>query len=104
MRVADLPVGALERPAVRLVPEPGQDLELLLQHVHALAVRWIRNAVAGVLVAFQPAPTPTSTRPPLISSTVMATLANEPGMRNVTGETSAPSRIRGVSRARPGQR
>ena len=40
-------------------------------------------------------------RPPLISLTVETTLAREPGMRNVIGDTSVPSRIRLVSRARP---
>ena len=49
----------------------------------------------------QPAPTPTSTRPPLISSTVSTTLARLPGYRYVTGDTSTPRPIRVVSRARP---
>ena len=40
-------------------------------------------------------------RPPLISSTVVTTLAKTPGWRNVTGETSTPRPIRSVSRARP---
>ena len=44
---------------------------------------------------------PTSTRPPLISSTVATSLAKGPGRRKVIGETSAPKWIRVVSRARP---
>ena len=40
-------------------------------------------------------------RPPLISLAVAAIFASVPGGRNVTGETSTPSRIRSVSRARP---
>ena len=51
--------------------------------------------------ACQPAPTPTSTRPPLSSSTVTATFARLPGVRNVTGETRTPRPIRLVSRASP---
>ena len=51
--------------------------------------------------SFQPAPMPTSSRPPLISSTVAISLAKAPGMRKVTGETSEPMRIVLVSRASP---
>ena len=51
--------------------------------------------------SFHPAPTPTSIRPPLISSAVVTILANVPACRNVTGETSAPNASRSVSRASP---
>ena len=44
---------------------------------------------------------PTSTRPPLISSTVAAILARLPGWRKVTGETSVPRWMVDVSRASP---
>ncbi len=47
----------------------------------------------------QPAPMPISTRPPEISSTVAADFASTDGRRNVTGDTSVPSRIRSVSAA-----
>ena len=52
-------------------------------------------------ISFQPAPRPSSTRPPLISATVATTLARLPGGRKVTGETSVPSVMLDVSRARP---
>ena len=45
--------------------------------------------------SFQPAPRPSSTRPPLIASTCATAMASGPGSRNVTGETSVPSRRRG---------
>ena len=49
----------------------------------------------------QPAPRPSSTRPPLIWSTWATEMASGPGSRNVAEVTSVPSRIRLVSRARP---
>jgi hypothetical protein len=44
-------VVALERVALaeRRAPQPGEDRELLLQTVEALAERWERNPVGGVL-------------------------------------------------------
>lgn len=51
--------------------------------------------------SYQPAPKPSSTRPPLIWSTWATLIASGPGSRNVAGDTSVPSRIREVSRARP---
>ena len=51
--------------------------------------------------SFQPAPMPTSIRPPLISSTVVTSFANGPGRRKVTGETSTPRPMTVVSRASP---
>ena len=47
----------------------------------------------------QPAPRPSSTRPPLIWSTCATEIASGPGSRNVVGLTSVPSRMREVSRA-----
>src|SRR4029078_13276452 len=44
---------------------------------------------------------PSSTRAPLIWSIWATLTANKPGLRNVTGETRVPRRIRYVSRARP---
>src|SRR4029078_8082260 len=44
---------------------------------------------------------PSSTRAPLIWSIWATLTANKPGLRNVTGETRVPRRIRDVSRARP---
>ena len=49
----------------------------------------------------QPAPMPSSTRPPLIWSTWATEIASGPGSRNVAEVTSVPSRIRLVSRASP---
>src|SRR4029078_75544 len=46
-------------------------------------------------------PPHTSTRPPLISSTVVTTLARLPTVRNVTGDTSVPRVMVDVSGARP---
>ena len=48
--------------------------------------------------SYQPAPRPSSTRPPLIASACATWIASGPGRRNVTGVTSVPSRIREVSR------
>ena len=100
--VLDLTLVPVERPAVGLAPQPVEDRELVLEQVGALLDRRERQpelAVLGVVPAG--ARRPTSIRPPLISSTVVTSLAKLPGCRNVTGETSAPSRIRSVSRARP---
>ncbi len=49
----------------------------------------------------QPAPSPRSTRPPLIASTCATLIASGPGCRNVADVTSVPSRIVDVSRASP---
>ena len=49
----------------------------------------------------QPAPSPSSTRPPDIWSTCATEMASGPGSRKVAGVTSVPSRIRLVSRASP---
>ena len=51
--------------------------------------------------SYQPEPMPSSTRPPLIASTVATEMASGPGRRNVAAVTSVPSRMRLVSRARP---
>ncbi len=49
----------------------------------------------------QPAPSPSSTRPPDIWSTCATAIASGPGSRKVADVTSVPSRIRDVSRASP---
>ena len=49
--------------------------------------------------SYQPAPMPSSTRPPLIWSTWATITASGPGSRKVAEVTSVPSRIREVSRA-----
>ena len=49
----------------------------------------------------QPAPMPSSTRPPLIWSTCATEIASGPGSRKVAAVISVPSRIRLVSRASP---
>ena len=51
--------------------------------------------------SFHPAPSPSSTRPPLMASTCATAIASGPGRRNVTGDTRVPSRSVVVSRARP---
>ena len=54
---------------------------------------------AACSFANQPAPMPSSTRPPLIWSTCATWIANRPGERNVALVTRVPSRIVLVSRA-----
>ena len=49
----------------------------------------------------QPLPSPSSTRPPLIASTVATVMASGPGCRKVTDDTIVPSRMVEVSRASP---
>ena len=49
----------------------------------------------------QPAPRPSSTRPPEMWSTVATILASTGTRRNVTGETIVPSLIRLVTAASP---
>ena len=49
----------------------------------------------------QPAPMPSSTRPPLIWSTLAMLIASGPGSRNVALVIIVPSRIVVVSRASP---
>ena len=49
----------------------------------------------------QPAPIPSSTRPPLIWSTWATEIASGPGSRKVAEVISVPSRMVAVSRARP---
>ena len=56
---------------------------------------------AACSCANQPAPRPSSTRPPDIWSTCATWIASTPGCRNVADETSVPSRMRLVSRASP---
>ena len=49
--------------------------------------------------SYQPAPIPSSTRPPLIASTCATEIASGPGSRNVADVTIVPSRIREVCTA-----
>ena len=49
--------------------------------------------------SFQPAPNPSSTRPPETWSAVTTTFASSDGWRNVAGETIDPSRMRCVTPA-----
>ena len=56
---------------------------------------------AGCSASNQPAPSPSSTRPPDIWSTCATATASGPGRRKVADVTSVPSRIRDVSRASP---
>ena len=58
-------------------------------------------AWARCSASYQPAPMPSSTRPPLIWSTWATLMASGPGKRKVAEVTSVPSRMREVSRARP---
>ncbi len=51
--------------------------------------------------SYQPAPIPSSTRPPDIWSTCATCSASTPGSRKVAAVISVPSRIREVSRAIP---
>ena len=51
--------------------------------------------------SYQPAPRPSSTRPPLIWSTPATAIASGPGNRKVALVISVPSRIVLVSRASP---
>ena len=44
--------------------------------------------------SYQPAPSPSSTRPPEMWSTVVAAFASSEGWRKVTGDTIVPSRMR----------
>ena len=69
------------------------DLELLLEHVEPGRRIGNGNPCVRCSSSHQPAPMPSSTRPPLTRSTVIAAFANTAGRRNVTGETRVPRRI-----------
>ena len=58
-------------------------------------------AYASCSRSYQPAPRPSSTRPPDIWSTPATEIASGPGRRNVADVTSVPRRIVDVSRASP---
>ncbi len=51
--------------------------------------------------SYHPVPMPSSTRPPLIASTVATMMASWPGCRNVPAVTSVPSLTLLVWMARP---
>ena len=102
-RASRRPGGACPRSRMLLAdrrrPQAGDDLELLLEHLEARR----RSAGTGcrtprARASYQPAPSPSSTRPPLIASACATWIASAPGKRNVTGVTSVPSRMRVVSR------
>ena len=94
--------GEGERLADRRLPDPGDDRELLLEALEALAERRERDAVRGCSCSFQPAPSAERrSRPPLMASTWATVIASGPGSRNVAELTIVPSRTRSVSRARP---
>ena len=77
-----------------LRPLAVHDLELLLEQLEPLGQSGNGKPYAVCSSAFQPAPRPSSTRPPETWSAVAAAFASSEGWRNVTGETSVPSRIR----------
>ena len=52
-------------------------------------------------VSFQPAPSPRTNRPPLISATVAAIFAISPGGWKLVQATSGPSSMRSVTAASP---
>ena len=74
--------------------------ELTLELGHAFADRPNAKPQARCSASYQPAPIPSSTRPPETWSTVTTLLASTAAWRNVTGETSVPSRSRSVRAAR----
>jgi hypothetical protein len=78
-----------------------QDRQTLLETIEAFTECRERDPELRVLSSFQPAPRPSLDSPPLISSAVPTSCAKVPGRRKVIGETSTPSPIRSVSRARP---
>ena len=91
-----------ERLADGCRPQPVDDRELVGEAVEPLRrSTGSRTPYAVCSASYQPAPRPSSTRPPLIWSTCATLIASSPGLRNVTGETSVPSRIVDVSRASP---
>ena len=65
-------------------------------------IRWSNGKPkAANSVSFQPAPRPSTRRPPLISSTVAAIFASIAGAWKAVAATSGPSVIREVAAARP---
>ena len=91
----------LEGEVARCVPEPEDDLQLLLEPVKPLARGGKGMPYAVYSCSYQPVPRPSSTRPPLIWSTWATVMARTPGSRKVPAVTSVPRRIRLVSRASP---
>ena len=73
--------------------QPDDDLQLLLEPRPSVASG---NATHGVLRAGKPAPSPSTSRPPLIESTPAAILASSAGCRNTVGVTKVPSVSRAV--------
>ena len=60
--------------------------------------------IASYSGSYQPAPSPTSTRPPLTRSSVASALARIDAGRSASQNTSVPSRTSGTQRAERGQR
>lgn len=64
-------------------------------------IRWSNGAPsARNSVSFQPAPSPSTSRPPEISSTVAACFASMNGAWNAVAATSGPRATRSVASAR----
>ena len=65
-------------------------------------IRWSKGAPSAAnSTGFQPAPRPSTRRPPEISSTVAACLASMNGWWNAVAATSGPIATRSVASARP---
>ncbi len=75
-----------------LAPVAEDHLHLLLERLHPRADLGQVEAVELVLGLHQPAPIPTSTRPPETWSAVTAAFASTAGWRKVAGETIVPRR------------
>ena len=83
---------------------PGQDLldrvDRLLEPVEPLAETGPEvDPVGLVLGSIQAPPMPRIARPPLMWSSVAASLATSPGLRKVLAPTSSPRRVRSVAMA-----
>ena len=92
--------GEVGRPVTQ---QAHNDLDPLLEHVHAFLERRKGMPKARCSCAFQPAPTPNTSRPPLRVSTAAAMRASKDGCRKVIGHTRAepqPRRFRGGKRQR----
>ena len=102
-RVGDDVVLAVERVrlALRRAPQTGDDRELLLEPVEPGAEVGNGMPYAVCSASYQPAPSPSSTRPPDIWSTPATVMASGPGSRNVADVTSVPRRMLDVSLASP---
>ena len=89
----------LRQDVVGVGPLTGDLGQLPVELVEPVARGPEREPVRLVLGSYQPAPIPSSTRPPDTWSTVTTFFASTDAGRNVTGETIVPSRIRSVRAA-----